>query len=301
MVVTGTSEHVMISPQYHSVHRTAGANPSIAYTLYEPDAPTSDLTLLFLHGAAHDERCWQYHWTAYLAQHGCRCLTLSYRAHGESGWSRPVSEARLDDYVADVNTVLEALGLDAQRVILIGHSLGGGVAQRFAAQQNVAGLVLMASLAFGVWMQAVWRSLPFQVIRHPRVYPKLRADPSLLFQTPALVREYLLGQDAPDALVDWYFQECRCHESGKALFDMMQAKPQPLRTSEILLLAGRRDSSVPLSFMRRSAAELRATLVELEGAPHDMMLTQWRQAADAVWAFAQQCQRDQAKKQGEAA
>jgi pimeloyl-ACP methyl ester carboxylesterase len=283
------------------VHRTTGDDPKIAYTLYEPGVPSSsDLTLLLLHGAAHDEHCWQYHWTPYLAQHGWRCLTLSYRAHGESAWSRSVQEASLEDDVADVNTVLEILGLESRHVIPVGHSLGGAIAQRLAAQQDVAGLVIISSLALGRWMLEVLPKMPGQFVKHPLVYPKLLKDPSAFFTTPALVREFLLGQDTSEQIVRWYLETCWCHESGKAMQGMLQARPQPLRTNQILFLAGRADKSVSLRSIRASAARLHAPLLELD-APHDLMLAgDWQRAADAVRAFAQQCQEGLALQKGTA-
>lgn len=178
-VTNAAAPNTTSSSSVREVHHTTGDNPAIAYTLYEPDAPISDLTLLLLHGAANDEWCWQYHWTAYLAQHGWRCLTLSYRAHGESAWSRPVQEASLDDDVADVNTVLAAEGLKSRHVIPVGHSLGRAIAQRLAAQQDVAGLIIIASLALGRWMREAFPKMPGQFIRHPRIYPKLVKDPTV--------------------------------------------------------------------------------------------------------------------------
>lgn len=272
------------------VQRVAGSDPQIAYTLFEPANRVSDLTTVLLHGAAHDERCWHRHWTERLAGQGCRVLTPSYRQHGSSTWSHPVQDATLDDYVADVEAVLAAEGLDPRQVVLVGHSLGGGVAQRFAARHEVAGLVVAASLAFGLWRQALWQSLPLQVARHPVVYTQLLSDPAALFKTPALAREYLFSQDAPDEIVQWYLREVWCHESGQAMRALLLGKPQPLRTRHILFLAGRADSGVPLRLQRHSAAHLHAAFVEVE-APHDLMLTgAWRYAADVVAAFARQCE-----------
>lgn len=287
MIATRTTETATTGPDPSITHWITGDDPRIAYTRSEPASPVSDLTLVFLHGVAHDETCYQ-NWTHYLARRGYRCLALSYRGHGASTWSQPIQQARLNEYVADVEAVLSAEGLAARQVILVGHSLGGGVAMRFATRQEVAGLVIVASMAFGVWMQALWRALPFQLVRHPLVYPKLLRDPSALFHTSGPARAYLFGPDAPDALVQWFLRECRCRESGKALLDLMQAKPEPLCTRHCAFIAGRQDASVSLRWVRKSAAQLHAPLIEVEG-PHDLMLDgDWQGAADAVWAFAQQ-------------
>lgn len=267
------------------IRRTAGADPQIAYTQFDSARATSQQVVVFLNGAAHLQNCWQQVAES-LAQGGQRCVTLDYRGHGESTWSQPVQQATLDHDAEDVAAVLEAIGLDSSQCILVGHSLGGGVAQRYAEHHEVAGLVIVASMAFGVWMRAVWHSLPLQFIRHPRVYPKLRTDPSALFPTPALAREYLFGKNAPGDLVERYLRECWCHESGKAFSDLIRAKPQPLRTRHCWLVAGRQDASVALRWMLKSAARLHAPLLVVEG-PHDLMLVEWQRVADAVWAITQ--------------
>lgn len=267
----------------------AGTDPRITYTRSEPARPVSTLTLCLLHGVAHDDTCYRF-WMDSLTRRGYRCLALSYRAHGSSTWSQPVQQAHFDDYVSDVEAVLAAEGLDARQVLLVGHSLGGGVAQRFAARHEVAGLVLVASMALGVWIQALFHAFPFHLVQHPVVSSQMLHDPSVLFQTPALAREYLFGQDAPETIVQWYVDQCRCRESGKALMELMQARPQPLRTHHCAFIAGRQDASVAVRWMQKSAARLHAPLTVVEG-PHDLMLAgDWQGAADTVSAFAQQCQ-----------
>ncbi len=70
------------------------------------------------------------------------CIAVDLRGHGDSEWSRS-GDYTLDAHVSDVRAVVEALSLG--RPFVVGHSLGGLVAVKFAAQhgRQVRGLVLV--------------------------------------------------------------------------------------------------------------------------------------------------------------
>lgn len=274
---------------HQRVQRFVGTDPKIAYSIYAPVAPASEWQVAFLSGVAHRRQCWDQ-MAHYLAQQGIRSLTLDYRAHGASTWSQPVQAVTLDDCVADLATVLDAERFDPRRSVLVGHSYGGGVAQRYAQDHEVGGLVLLSTLALGLWWKDVLRQLPGQLAHHPWLYWHLSKAPSVLFQTSARAREYLFGKETPDDVVRWYLNEIWCPASGRALQQMLFAKSQPLRTRHILFLAGRQDHSVSPRLIRQSAKRLQAPFFEVEG-PHDVTVAgDWQRAGSAILSFVQQCQ-----------
>lgn len=277
---------------------SVGSDPKIAYTLVEPTGTLNSLTLVLLNGAAHLQTCWRQ-FALYLAQRGVACVTLDYRGMGESCSDQPVQLSTLDQKVEDVKAVLEALGIDSTNVVLLGHSLGGAVAQRFAEQQSVAGLILMGTLALGQWKREVLAQMPFQLLKHPMIYPSLRTDPSKLFASMSRAREYLFDQQTPREAVRWYLEHVWTHDSGRAMSDMLAAKSRPLRTKRVLFLAGRQDASVSRRAVRASAARLHAPCIEID-VPHDGMFAgDWQGAADVVRAFIQQVSFSMKEQQGE--
>jgi pimeloyl-ACP methyl ester carboxylesterase len=80
--------------------------------------------------------------TAHLPDH-IRAYALTTRGHGDSG--KPEHGYRLEDQAADVAAFLDAVGHDA--AVIVGHSMGSYVAQRFAIDhpERTVGLVLMGT------------------------------------------------------------------------------------------------------------------------------------------------------------
>ena len=70
-------------------------------------------------------------------------MRVSQRGHGNS--SRPASGYRIADMADDLRLFLNAL--EIERAVLVGHSMGSFVAQRFAIDHpaRTAGLVLLGS------------------------------------------------------------------------------------------------------------------------------------------------------------
>jgi pimeloyl-ACP methyl ester carboxylesterase len=97
--------------------------------------------LLLLHGFGNEAHIWDDFAPA-VAPH-YRTVALDHRGHGDSAWAADVSGYDLEQMVDDVEAVTEALGIE--RLVLVGHSLGGRVSTLFAGRhpERIAGLVLV--------------------------------------------------------------------------------------------------------------------------------------------------------------
>jgi len=98
--------------------------------------------LLFLHGFSNDAHVWD--WVAPVLAPHYRVVALDQRGHGESGRD-PEGRYDHETMARDANAALESLGVS--RVVIVGHSLGGRVAMRFAGlfPEKLAGLVIVDS------------------------------------------------------------------------------------------------------------------------------------------------------------
>ena len=98
--------------------------------------------LLFLHGFSNDAHVWD--WCAPTFAPHYRVLALDHRGHGDSDRD-PEGRYDHETMARDVAAALDSLGI--ARVAIVGHSLGGRVAMRFAGlfPERVAGLVIVDS------------------------------------------------------------------------------------------------------------------------------------------------------------
>ncbi|UCE84728.1 MAG: alpha/beta hydrolase [Deltaproteobacteria bacterium] len=96
--------------------------------------------MLFLHGFGNEAHIWDDLIPALAPYY--RCLALDMRGHGRSDWD---PERRYDhaSMARDVEAVLAHLAIP--RCVLVGHSMGGRVAMRFAGRlpERLAGLIIV--------------------------------------------------------------------------------------------------------------------------------------------------------------
>jgi pimeloyl-ACP methyl ester carboxylesterase len=94
-------------------------------------------TLVFIHGWSCDARYWRGQVPHFSANH--RVVVIDLAGHGHSGSGR--EDYRMAAFGQDVKSVVEQVG--AERVILIGHSMGGPVSVAAAGlmPERVAGIV----------------------------------------------------------------------------------------------------------------------------------------------------------------
>lgn len=124
-----------------------------------------------------------------------RAFALTLRGHGDS--SRPEVGYRFQDYAADVAAFMDVLHVEA--AIILGHSLGSSVAQRFALAhpERTLGLVLVGAFA----------SLPKSpVARELSEMVSTMKDPV----DPGFVREFqesTLARPVPQAFFETIVQE----------------------------------------------------------------------------------------------
>jgi len=122
--------------------------PTRSFRISRPDAPSlalheagsGEATFLLIHGFGEGGFVWNQ-FLPHLAPYG-RAIALDLRGHGDSDWdvdARYGTAAHLDDAMFAVRT------LQPEKIILIGHSLGGEVAIRLTARhaELVAGLIVV--------------------------------------------------------------------------------------------------------------------------------------------------------------
>ncbi|HYF53278.1 MAG TPA: alpha/beta fold hydrolase [Salinarimonas sp.] len=99
--------------------------------------------LLLVHGAFAGAWTWAERLMPFLARRGRHVLAVSLRGHGGSEGHDALQGTGLADYGADLRRVLAELPAPP---VVVGHSLGGLIAQQALGRAALRGLVLVGSL-----------------------------------------------------------------------------------------------------------------------------------------------------------
>lgn len=96
-------------------------------------------TIIFIHGWTCDDSSWDGQVPAFIDDY--RVVTLDLPGHGVSGSPASAEDFSVDLFAAAVEAVRAELGAD--KVVLVGHSMGAGVIRKYALNypEHVAGLV----------------------------------------------------------------------------------------------------------------------------------------------------------------
>ncbi len=245
----------------------------------EPNAAPRPTPILFVHGAWHGAWCWDEHFLPYFADHGYRAYALSLRGHGASAASRHFRTARIRDYAADVAQVAAQF---ATPPIVVGHSMGGLVVQKYLEAHAAPAAVLMASVP----TSGALRTTLNIARKHPLRFLQANATWKLypIIATPRLAREVFFSPGYPSEELQRHYPRLQ-NEAYLAFLDMIAfALPRPKRvTTPLLVLAAQRDAIFTPREERRTARRYGAEFKLFANTAHDMMLeATWRQAADSI-------------------
>lgn len=104
--------------------------------------------LLFVHGALGAAYSWDDPFLDFFADKGYRAIAPSLRGHGGSPVSKPLNKCTIADYVDDVRSIIATLPATP---VLIGHSMGGFIVQKYLESGRASAAVLMSSAPPRSW------------------------------------------------------------------------------------------------------------------------------------------------------
>lgn len=259
--------------------------PDLELLSVRPNTDARKTPLLFVHGAYAGAWLWQEHYLPFFAEQGWEAHALSLSGHGGSRGREYLDALSIENYVDDVREVASTLPV---RPVLIGHSMGGMVVQKFLEHEDAPAAVLLAAVS-------------------PRGL--MSASLGLLMQRPKLIFELnsILAGGSPhlDTVRDALFHgpvsqqrliqiAARCQpESMRALWDMTLfnlPNAARMRRPPMLILGAGEDRLIPVSEVEHTAEVygLRAEIFADMG--HGMMLEDnWRGPAERIaqWLRAQ--------------
>lgn len=271
---------------------TVGTENSTEIELYYEDHGSGQPVVL-IHGYPLDGASWQKQTTA-LLDAGYRVITYDRRGFGKS--SKTTKGYEYDTFAADLKTLLDTL--DLNNVVLVGFSMGTGEVARYISTYGSARVARAAFLGplepfllktddnpDGV-PQEVFDGLAKAVTADPFAF--LREFFKNFYNAEAFLGTPRLSQEALDA--SWNVA------TAAGATALVAAQPTwltdfradiPKIDVPTLILQGTADKILPIDATGRRFAKVlpSAAYVEIDGAPHGLLLTHAAEVNEALLAF----------------
>lgn len=239
-----------------------------------PDQPRRGRPpLLFLHGAYAGAWCWQEHFLPFFAAAGWRCHALSFSGHGNSRRRDLLDSYSIDDYVSDVAAAVATL---PEPPVLIGHSMGGFVVQKYLERHAAPAAVLMCAVP----PQGLASSAVSMFFGRPRLLIDLNRLMSGRQVALDSLREALFAQPVPleDLLRYYRLAQPESHRAiwDMALFNLPHASRAlahlPNGHADLLIVGAEHDLIIPASLVEMTARTYGTTATIHPGMGHGLML-----------------------------
>ena len=223
-----------------------------------PDRPTGAAPVLYVHGMWGGS--WYFeNYLRFTAARGREAWAINLRGHHGSRPVADLARVTLEEYVHDVADVLDAIG----PAVVVGHSMGGLLAQAVAARPDVGAAVFMASVPPAGLSLLRWALLR----RAPRYLP------AALGPRAFRVREAdarALALNAVPAALQAGLAARFVHDSGRVARQLaLGALPSlPRPRCPVLVVGAARDRLTPAALQRRIAARYGADYIEAAECGH---------------------------------
>jgi pimeloyl-ACP methyl ester carboxylesterase len=239
--------------------------------------------LVLVHGYWHGAWCWEERFAPYLRRTGWDVHARDLPCHGGRRGEGAVRWLSVRTCVDDLAAFTSTL---PRPPVLVGHSLGGLVVQKYLERHRAAAGVLLAPVP----PAGVWRATLRLVRREPRRFARslARARVYPLVETPELARRLFLspGVDGEELR---RFHAALQDDSFRAFLDMLLlALPRPERvTTPVRVLGAADDALFSPDEVRATARAYGVTATIVPGMAHDMMLEPgWQDVADTIAGWA---------------
>jgi len=205
-----------------------------------PSGQPRPAPLLFVHGAYVSAWCWEEHFLPWFAERGWAAYAVSLSGHGHSRRRDHLDSYSIDDYVRDVAEVAARLPAPP---VLVGHSMGGMVVQKYLEQHDAPAAVLMSSVP----PQGLMGSAFGLMLKRPTLLTDLNRIMTGNDVDIDSLREALFHQPVDEDDLQRYYRLSQ-PESHRAIWDMTRFNlPHPGRMHQVpmLILGASHDALIP--------------------------------------------------------
>ncbi|NDJ53766.1 MAG: alpha/beta hydrolase [Chloroflexi bacterium] len=244
--------------------------------------------ILLLHGAWHGAWCWLDAFAPTLAERGYHTFVMSLRGHGNSPGREQINSYRIADYVEDLHDiVIEVEAQTGQKPVVIGHSMGGFICQKYLEAHSLPGVVLLATIPREGFLPTLLRLLIRSPLTSLRV--GLTRNSYFFVATPQAAREKFYSSDFPDDKLQKVWEPLQ-QESFRSTWEVaLTGLPQPERVKAqnpdmpMLVLGGADDAIFYVPQIEGTARAYGTEAVIFPDMAHNMMLERgWESVLDRI-------------------
>ena len=243
-----------------------------------PAGEAHSTPLLFVHGAYAAAWCWEEHFLQYFADAGYAAYAVSLSGHGGSPGRKQLDSYSILDYARDVTSVVKELPAPP---VLIGHSMGGFVVQKYLEKYQAPGAVLMCAVP----PQGLLTAAVGMMFSKPGMMKDLNNLMTGGKASPETMREALFAQPvAPEDLKRYY--KASQSESHRAIWDMsMFGMPRTgrVKRTPLLVQGAEHDHLIAASLVEMTARTYGVEAHVFAGMGHGLMLERdWEKPARQI-------------------
>ncbi len=232
--------------------------------------------LLFVHGMCHGAWCWDQGFIQYFNDEGYNCYAINLAKHDQPGKTEGINKVSIDDYLQDVSNAISEIG---EEVVLIGHSMGGFVVQKYLEEYRVKKAVLLASVPPSGILPAALRYLSNHISALPHF---IIADIYAPFVKNAHI---LYHKDTNKTDIERY-KQLMCAESFKVLLQMMFQPVRKKSKTPLLVLGGKDDQVISQKEVQRTGQFHGVETYIMDELGHNMMLdTSYSKVAQKIFEW----------------
>jgi len=257
--------------------------------------------IIFVHGGFHGAWCWDEKFTPYFESKGRQVHAVDWQGHGKSHGRERVSKLTTMDCVFDIKQVVDKVTANAtnpKRVVLVGHSAGGGVVQKYAETfpGTVAGFATVGAFPpFGGYRAFInWFRLQPLLLFKLAITGQTGSNKHMA--TPELYKEAMFSAGMDIDEVARYQKLLEPEESvvmpselSLRFVDVQKSisindeYARIVKGGNVLVIGGAEDALFPPEAVAKAALEYGTAPVIFQKSGHNLMLDQeWQKVADCI-------------------
>jgi pimeloyl-ACP methyl ester carboxylesterase len=249
---------------------------TIEHITQHPVKRTHATPLFFQHGAWHGAWCWQQ-WMDYFSVLGYEVHAINLPGHGTSPYKKHINFYSLKEYAEILASEVETV---SPRPVVIGHSLGGAVVQKYLERHQLPGAILLATLPSKGMLPMIFRLVWYHPL--PILSGMLKWNMYEWVKTPELAQYLFLNSNTEiDAVA---FQRKLVRESTRIGIETFFpfAKINPAKTP-VLVVGAEKDNIFTVEEQESTAKKYQAKCVIIKNEAHNLMMESgWKKTADVI-------------------